>query len=74
MGANPRRAAGSTVVSYWLRLFRGPKAKKQHEDLKKSCSQLLTLEVIATPGLSRTRKPQRSGATVLIVKGTLYIF
>src|SRR6267143_2086618 len=32
---NPRRAAGSTVVSSWLRLFRCTHAKKQHEDLKK---------------------------------------
>jgi alpha-beta hydrolase superfamily lysophospholipase len=32
---NPRRAAGSTVVLYWLRLFSCAKANKHHEDLKK---------------------------------------
>jgi hypothetical protein len=37
VGPNPRRAAGSTVVSYWL--------------------QLLTLEVIATPAVSRALQP-----------------
>jgi hypothetical protein len=31
---NPRIAAGSTVVSYWLRLLRCTKDKKHHEDLK----------------------------------------
>ena len=59
---NPRIAAGSTVVSYWLRLFRCTKVKKHHEDLKKVCSRLLTLEVIATPGVSRCRKRERAGA------------
>jgi hypothetical protein len=33
--ANPRIAAGSTVVSYWLRLFSCTKDKNHHEDLKK---------------------------------------
>jgi hypothetical protein len=34
-GANPRRAAGSTVVSAWLRLCRCTEDKKQPDDLKK---------------------------------------
>ena len=57
---NPRRAAGSTGVFYWLRLCRCTKGKKQHENLK-ICCPLLTLEVIATVALSCCRKPQRSG-------------
>ena len=61
MGPNPRIAAGSTVVSSWLRLFRCTKGKKHDADLKKVCSQLLTLEVISTPGVSRCRKRERSG-------------
>ena len=32
---NPRRAAGSTVVSSWLRLLGGTKGKQHQEDLKK---------------------------------------
>ena len=32
MVTNPRIAAGSTVVSYWLRLLRCTKDKKHHED------------------------------------------
>jgi len=31
---NPRIAAGSTVVFYWLRLFRCTEVKKHHADLK----------------------------------------
>jgi hypothetical protein len=29
--ANPRRAAGSTVVSDWLRLFRWPRLPRGHD-------------------------------------------
>jgi hypothetical protein len=36
--ANPRIAVGSTVVSYWLRLFRCTEVKQQYEDLKKSAA------------------------------------
>jgi hypothetical protein len=60
-GANPRRAAGATGVSSGLRLCRCTEGKKPHDDLKKSCSQLLTLAVIATLGVSCCRKPERSG-------------
>ena len=35
---NPRIAAGSTVVSYWLRLFQCTEVKKHDEDLKKSAA------------------------------------
>ena len=35
MGANPRRAARSTVVSSWLRLFRETREKKHEADVKK---------------------------------------
>jgi hypothetical protein len=55
---NPRRAAGSPVVCYWLRLCQCTEVKKYHEDLKIRC-QLLTLEVIATPGVSCCRKRKR---------------
>ena len=60
MVPNPRIAAGSTVVSSWLRLFRGTEDKKHHDDLKKSCSQLLTLEVIATLAVSRAGPHKKS--------------
>src|SRR4029453_14262274 len=33
-GATPRVGAGATVVSYWLRLCRCTKGKKQHENGK----------------------------------------
>ena len=35
MGANPRIAACSTVVFYWLRLFRSLKGKNYDADVKK---------------------------------------
>jgi hypothetical protein len=35
VGANPRIAAGSTVVAYWLRLFQYVKRQRYYEDLKK---------------------------------------
>jgi hypothetical protein len=34
-GTNPRIAAGITVGSYWVRLFRCTKDKKHHDALKK---------------------------------------
>jgi hypothetical protein len=40
--ANPRLAAGSTVVSDWLRLLRCTKVNQHHEDLKKL---LITLDL-----------------------------
>jgi hypothetical protein len=57
----PRRAAGSTVVASWRRLFPCTQAQPTAGRPKKSCDPLLTLEVIATLRLSRARKPQRSG-------------
>jgi hypothetical protein len=59
--ATPRIAAGSTVGSDWLRLLRCTEDKTQHDDLKKSCDQLLTLEVIATLGIRRGWKREPSG-------------
>jgi hypothetical protein len=35
VGANPRLSACSTVVSYWLRLFRETKGKNHDADVKK---------------------------------------
>jgi hypothetical protein len=62
-------------VASWLRLFRETKEKTRGR-CAKSYSQPLTLEVIATLGLRRARKPQRgtSVATVLIVKGAFGYF
>src|SRR5215510_14597188 len=62
---NPRIAAGSTVVSYWLRLFRCTEDKKHHDDLKKSCSQLLTLEVIVTLWYVSCLQAQVQGVVVV---------
>jgi hypothetical protein len=35
VGPHPRIAAGSTVVSYWLRLFRYTRARANQDDVKK---------------------------------------
>jgi Transposase IS116/IS110/IS902 family len=53
VGTNPRRAAGATVVAAWLRLCRGTQAQHTTCGPEKSCSPLLTLEVIATLGFRR---------------------
>jgi hypothetical protein len=52
VGANPRRAAGSPVGCDGLRRFRGMEGKNLLKT-SKSRWQLLTSEVIATPGMSR---------------------
>src|SRR5262249_2844973 len=60
VGAHPPRAAGSTVVASWLRLFRCTEVQKTVCRPKNICGPLLTLEVIATLRLSRARKLKRS--------------
>ena len=60
VGANPPSAAGSPVVSSWLRLCRGTEDETPHADLTKRCSPLLTSEVIATLGVSHCQRPKRS--------------
>ena len=74
VGANPPSAAGSPVVSSWLRLCRGTEDETPHADLTKRCSPLLTSEVIATLRLSRTRKLKRSVDMTSDVKGEEHLF
>jgi hypothetical protein len=45
------------LVTNWAIIWYSPKVTKSREFLR----QLLTLEVISTPGLSRARKRERSG-------------
>jgi hypothetical protein len=56
--ANPRRAAGSPVGSDWRRLCRCTEDNNIMQTYK-SCSPLLTWEVIATPDMSCCRKRER---------------
>jgi hypothetical protein len=59
VGANPRRAAGSTVVFSWLRLFRCTEDKKHHEDLK----NLLPTFDIGSHSNATLQAPLEAGAT-----------
>jgi hypothetical protein len=56
---NPRIAAGSTVVCYWLRLFRCTKDKKHHEDLK---NLLTTLDIGSHINAAGERRPTGKNA------------
>ena len=64
VGAHPRRAAGSPVVSSWLRLCRwttSPRGPQHADNLTRILTQLLTSEVISTLAFSYCRKLERSG-------------